>query len=173
MIGKVRFIDDLRPATPTERTGGGYAILPSSPGGLASIAVFKILRERFGKPNDSGDPAKTFWAWALTGRNGVLTIYDWKGGWAIGFDGEGAPTPELEQDASKLLDDLLALGRSVRPGKNAAVGGVITNPYRIFSDIAESLLEQVADLKRDAEMQLEAYRKGNGSKRKADRPKRK
>lgn len=162
-MAKRTFLDELRPATPGEIGGGGYAIFPFSPGGVAPIAVFKILHERFGKPNHWGDPAKTLWAWALAGKNGVLTVYDWKGGWSIGFIGRGGFKPELtealKRDAKRLLDDLLALGRRVRPNTRAAIGGVITNPYRVFSDVGQSLLGQVIDLKRETEVQLEAYRK--------------
>ena len=159
MVGR-KFIDQLRPAAEDEATGGGHAIFPFSPGGIAPIAVFKILHERFGKPNHWGDPAKTLWAWALAGKNGVLDVYDWKGGWSIGFVGKTALTPELKEDAKRLLEDLVALARRVRPSTAAAVGGLITNPYRIFSDIADSLQEQIADLKRHSEETLAAYREG-------------
>jgi len=162
-MAKRTFLDELRPATQDEVGGGGYAIFPGSPGGVAPIAVFKILHERFGKPNHWGDPAKTLWAWALAGKNGVLTVYDWKGGWSIGFRGKDGFMPELtealKQDAKRLLDDLVAQASRVRPNVKAAIGGVITNPYRIFSDTAESLLEQLAELEQHMETQLEAYRK--------------
>lgn len=158
-----KIIHRLRLAQERDLFRSGHGILTQSPAGLAPLAVFRVLRERFGKPNDWRDPEKSIWGWALAGSNGVLTVYDWKGGWSIGFLREGGLSPELQEDAEALLADLTALAPKIRVSRDAIVAGIITNPYRIFSDMAENLLEQIDDLDRETEAKLEGLRGSAGA----------
>jgi len=171
-LAEQRFLDGLRLATREELADalgeggmGGAGIFTGSPGDVAAIIVFRILQDRFGRPEPGGDLEKSLWEWTLKSEHGVLSVYDWKEGWGIGYIKQGGLTPELREDARRLRDDLVQLAKRARSSAADAVGGVITNPYRLFSDMAESLLEQVAELRRDAEERLEASRKAVRKKR--------
>ncbi len=143
---RASILESLRLATEEETLGGGHAIIPLPPDDIPPVAVFRVLRERFGKPNHTWDAEKSLWGWALTGPNGVLTVHDWKGGWSIGFLGAREPSTDLAEDAEKLLGELqgLAKGRKLLTG--SAAGGVIINPFRIYGDMSETLLDEAREV---------------------------
>lgn len=149
---RASILESLRLATEEETLGGGYAIIPLPPDDIPPVAVFRVLRERFGKPNHTWDAEKSLWGWALTGPNGVLTVHDWKGGWSIGFLGAREPSTDLAEDAENLLGELQDLAKGTKLLTRSAAGGVIINPFRIYGDMSETLLDEAREVsnKKDA-----------------------
>ncbi len=149
---RASILESLRLATEEETLGGGHAIIPLPPDDIPPVAVFRVLRESFGKPNHTWDAEKSLWGWALTGPNGVLTVHDWKGGWSIGFLGAREPSTDLAEDAERLLGELQGLAEGKKLLTGSAAGGVIINPFRIYGDMSETLLDEAREVsnKKDA-----------------------
>ncbi len=125
--------------------GGG--ILIGSPGGINSTIIYKVMCDTFGSFNTDYVFEKSTWEWVLKTDKGLLSVYDHKGGWSIGFVGsERGLREELKEYADILKDSILEKVSKVKISKKqikeSKIGGVITNPYALFSNTSDQLLEE-------------------------------
>ena len=86
--------------------GGG--ILIGSPGGINSTIIYKVIRDTFGPFNTDYVEEKSTWEWVLKTDKGLLSVYDYKGGWSIGYVGsKPGQKRELREYADILKDAIL------------------------------------------------------------------
>ena len=124
----------------------GEAIFPYSPEGYHRTVIYKVLDETFGSPNYyPGD--NSLWIWVFKTNTGLLTVYDYKGSWSIGFI-YSEHTEELEQEAELLKTALLKEAQKVKFSKKQIkdnkVGGSLKNPYILYKNTAWNLLLQAS-----------------------------
>ena len=125
--------------------GGG--ILIGSPGGINSTIIYKIMRDTFGPINTDYVGEKSTWEWVLKADKGLLSVYDYKGGWSIGYVGSNPGLrEELREYADILKDAILEEANKVKISKKqikeSKIGGIIMNPYALFSSTSDQLLEE-------------------------------
>ncbi len=125
--------------------GGG--ILIGSPGGINSTIIYKVMQDTFGPINTDYVGEKSAWEWVLKTDKGLLSVYDYKGGWSIGYVGsKPGLREELREYADILKDVILEEANKVKISKKkikeSTIGGIITNPYALFSSTSDQLLEE-------------------------------
>ena len=125
--------------------GGG--ILTGSPGDVHKLMAYKIMHETFGPPNTDFVGEKSNWEWILKTDKGLLSVYDYKGWWSIGYVGTDRNIKkELIEYASMLKDAILEEANKFKITKkqikDKKIGGIITNPYSLFFNTAEHLLDE-------------------------------
>lgn len=129
--------------------GGG--ILVGSPGGVHSTFVYKIMKDAFGPYNANWVGEKSTWKWVLKTEKGLLSVYDYKGGWSIGYVGSmRRPSKELIIYAENLKDAILEEAGKIhiprKKIKESKVGGSIYNPYALFSNTSILLMEEAKNV---------------------------
>jgi len=129
-------------------TGGG--IFTNAPGGLHRTVIFKVMHETFGSPNSYAGEKST-WKWIIFTPAGLLTVYDYKGSWSIGYAGINVePSNELLAEASAFRDALTKEARKVHISKKqikkSKVGGAILNPYALYRFTTNDLMEQAKQI---------------------------
>ncbi len=76
---------------------------------------------------------------------GLLTVYNYKGGWSIGYK-YVKPTKELMAEATNFRDALLEEARKVKISrkqiKKGKIGGTIFTPYSIYKNTTRDLMSQ-------------------------------
>ena len=86
--------------------GGG--ILTGSPGDVHKLMAYKIMHETFGPPNTDFVGEKSNWEWIIKTDKGLLSVYDYKGWWSIGYVGTDRNIKkELIEYATMLKDAIL------------------------------------------------------------------
>lgn len=125
----------------------GAAILFGSPGGLHSTIIYKVMSDTFGPINVDYVGEKSTWMWVLKTDKGLLSVYDYKGSWSIGYVGSNPNLyKELREYAEILKEAILEEAKRVKISKKqikeSKIGGVITNPYALFSSTSDQLLEE-------------------------------
>ncbi len=125
-------------------TGGG--IFVGSPGGVHRTVVFKVMHETFGDPN-SHPGEKSTWEWVIYSQAGLLSVYDYKGAWSVGYCGINVKvTPALKAEAEALRDAILTAAVKVYVSKqelrDKKIGGAILNPYAVYSMPASDLMNE-------------------------------
>ena len=141
--------------------GIGAGILTGSPGGVNRTLVFKVMWDNFGPPNGhSFDDEKQTWEWVLKTDKGLLTVYDYKGTWSIGFlqasntiQESFGKVEELTEYATALKDAVLQETKNIKVSrkqiKESKIGGIISNPYSLFNNTSIQLLDQAAGIIRE------------------------
>ena len=125
--------------------GGG--ILTGSPGGVHSTIVYKVMKDIFGPINANWVGEKSTWKWVLKTDKGLLSVYDYKGGWSIGYVGNMLqPSEDLKKYAVVLKDAILEEANKIHISKKqikeSKIGGSIFNPYALFSGTSTLLLQE-------------------------------
>ena len=125
--------------------GGG--ILIGSPGGVHSTIVYKVMKDTFGPFNANWVGEKSTWKWVLKTEKGLLSVYDYKGGWSIGYVGNmPRPTEKLKEYAVILKDAIIEEANKIHISKKqikeGKIGGSIFNPYALFSGTSTQLLDE-------------------------------
>lgn len=128
--------------------GGG--IFTGAPGGFHRTVIFKIMHETFGPPN-SYPGEKSTWQWIIFTPAGLLTVYDYKGSWSIGYTGiDIEQSDELLAEASAFRDALIEKASKVHISKKqikkSKVGGAILNPYDLYHLTTEDLMKQAKQI---------------------------
>ena len=150
LASKEEIENALKPPTglTAYRVGGG--IFTSAPGGFHRTIIFKVMHETFGPPN-SYPGEKSTWQWVIFTPVSLLTVYDHKGNWSIGYTCINIePSEELLAEASAFRDALIEKARKVRISKKqikkSKVGGAILNPYALYHLTTEDLMEQAKQI---------------------------
>ncbi|RLF44281.1 MAG: hypothetical protein DRN29_08750 [Thermoplasmata archaeon] len=136
----------LKPPKGSSAYSTGAGIFTGAPGGFHRSVIFKVMHETFGPPNgDAGE--KSTWEWIIFTPAGLLSVYDYKGSWSIGYRGANIkPSKELIAEASALRDALIEEARKVHISKKqikkSKVGGAILNPYALYCLTTEDLMNQ-------------------------------
>lgn len=125
----------------------GGSILVGSPGGLNSTIVYKVLEDTFGPMNTDFVDEKSTWRWVFKTDNGLLSVYDYKSGWSIGYVGTDRELKvRLKELANVLKDAILEEAKKIKISKKqiqeSKLGGVVTNPYLLFRETSWELLEE-------------------------------
>ncbi len=131
---------------------GGGGILSGSPffgalGNLHPTIVYKIMHETFGNCNTDDVGEKSRWEWVFKTNKGLLTVYDYKWWWSIGYKGKEPGLKEnLLEYAEILKAAILEKAREIKISKSqieqAKIGGAITNPFSLFDNTCTGLLEE-------------------------------
>lgn len=129
----------------------GEAIYPWSPGGIHRSIIYKIMDEAFGPYNlDPGE--KSTWGWIVYTDGGLLTVYDYKGGWSVGRLYSDI-SKELETEATSLRDALIQEAKKIVFTKKQIakekIGGSIRNPYSMYRAVTATILKQADSLKEE------------------------
>jgi hypothetical protein len=124
----------------------GGAIFVNSPEGIHSSNIFMVMHNFFGKPNYLGWE-KSNWNWVIYTPVGLLSVYDYKGSWSIGYMGISIkPSKELMIQATLLKDALVKETRKLHFTKkeiqSSKIGGAILNPYYIYTEGYSYLMAQ-------------------------------
>jgi len=125
----------------------GEGILIGSPGGIHSTIIYKVMQDTFGPFNSDYVGEKSTWEWILKTDKGLLSVYDYKGGWSIGYVGtKPRQRIELKEYANILKNVILEEANKIKISKKnikeGKIGGVITNPYALFINTSDELLEE-------------------------------
>jgi hypothetical protein len=134
----------------------GAAILPWSPGGIHPTLVYKVMRQTFGECNTDYIDENSTWEWVIKTDKGLLSIYNHKWWWSIGYAGTDEGLREkLRGQAEILKAAILNKASEVKISKRQIdtdkIGGAITNPYALFGATTQSLLAEAIKLIREAE----------------------
>ncbi|MHA2231405.1 MAG: hypothetical protein ACXAB4_02830 [Candidatus Hodarchaeales archaeon] len=137
--------------------GGG--ILIGSPGGIHSTFVYKVMKDTFGPYNANWVGEKSTWKWVLKTEKYLLSVYDYKGGWSIGYVGNmRRRSKELiihaESLKNAILEEAGKIHISRKKIKESKVGGSIFNPYALFSSTSILLLKEA----RNVISEIESYK---------------
>jgi hypothetical protein len=96
--------------------GGG--ILIGSPGGIHSTIIYKVMQDTFGPFNTDYVGEKSTWEWILKTDKGLLSVYDYKGGWSIGYVGsKPGQRIELKEYANILKNVILEEANKIKISK--------------------------------------------------------
>ncbi|MCZ7355668.1 MAG: hypothetical protein O8C65_01930 [Candidatus Methanoperedens sp.] len=153
-----RKLSDFRLASQEEIESVGYGgagIFTGAPGGFHRTIIYKLMNETFGPPNTyAGD--KSTWEWIIYTNAGLLTIYDYKGDWSIGYASTNLKLSiELLNEASALQDALLIEADKIHFSKmqiqKLKVGGAILNPYSLYRNTTEDLIRQTSEIIKEIE----------------------
>lgn|GEM_PF-5565752 len=130
------------------RDGGGIFI--GEPGGFHRTVIFKTMHETFGPPN-SYPEEKSTWQWIIFTPVALLTVYDYKGSWSIGYTGINIePSKEVLAEASAFRDALIGKASKVHISKKqikkSKVGSATLNPYALHRLTTEDLMEQAKQI---------------------------
>lgn len=151
-------LSDFRLATEKEietaRKGSkiiGGGIFPWSPEGYHHTLIFMVMDQTFNSPN--GYPWEhSTWEWVLFTKHGLLTVYDYKGGWSIGYLYSNQ-TEDLINEATIFKDALLKEVKKVKISKKQIekdkVGGTIINPYSLNKRTFNHLILQCLKLENE------------------------
>lgn len=128
----------------------GMGIFTGAPGGFHRTVIFKVMHETFGPPN-SCPGEKSTWQWVIFTPAGLLTVYDYKGSWSIGYTHINIkPSDELLAEASAFRDALIEKASKVHISKKqikkSKVGGAILNPYALYHLTTGALMEQAKQI---------------------------
>ena len=122
----------------------GGAIFPWGPGGFHRTIIYKVMDETFGSPNYYPGEKST-WEWVIYTKAGLLTVYDYKGLWSIGYL-YTKPSEELRAEATIFRDALFEEAKKVKISKKqikkGKIGGAIRNPYSIYRRTTGDLMNQ-------------------------------
>lgn len=122
----------------------GAAIFPWSPGGFHRSVIYKVMHETFSLPNHYPGEKST-WEWVIYTNAGLLTVYDYKGGWSIGYL-YVKPTEELMAETNNFRDALLEEAKKVKISKKqikkGKIGGSIFTPYSLYKNTTGELMGQ-------------------------------
>jgi hypothetical protein len=130
--------------------------------------VYMVMDQTFGPPNaQSFDPTKITWRWIIFTSAGLLSVYDWKyGWWSIGYWAipTDRPSTALIEQAEALRAAIVRAARKIHvtkaDRKNERIAGHLRNPYAMYTNTAEALLEQaersIELLRLDAAGELDA-----------------
>ncbi len=131
----------------------GAAIFPGSPGGIHRTFVFKIMHEAFGTSNYCPGE-KSNWCWVIYTDAGLLTVYDYKGGWSVGRLYSDI-SKGLETEAMFLRDALLEKAKKIVFSKkqiaSEKIGAAIRNPYSMYRAVTGTIIKQADCLQEEVQ----------------------
>lgn len=150
IASKAEVENALKPPKGLTKYSVGWGIFTGAPGGFHRTVIFKILHETFGPPN-SYPEEKSTWQWTIFTPVCLLTVYDYKGSWSIGYIGINVePSEKLLAEASAFRDALIEKASKVHISKKqikkSKVGGAILNPYALYRLTTEDLMEQAKQI---------------------------
>lgn len=118
-----------------------------TPAEISPLEAYVALKALYGEPDREGiDEAKQQWAFLLSTDGAMLEVYDWKqASWSVAVHEEAQ-----DQDRAALIaKDLVALitqtsrkkGREIKSLVARSVAQVIENPFALYYETAQDLLD--------------------------------
>jgi hypothetical protein len=132
---------------------GSFAVPPIQIASIDPTEVYMVMHQAFGPPNSRWfDPSKTRWEWIVYTPDGLLAIYDWKEGlWSIGYRGVTTTRPSdaliTQADAIRaaIATAVSKITVTAKERRAGHIAGQVRNPYALFSNIADGLMEQAEE----------------------------
>ena len=141
----------------------GGEIFTDTRGEFHKTIIFKVMYETFGPPNgEAGE--KSTWEWIIFTPAGLLSVYDYKGSWSIGYRGVNIePSKELIAEAIALWNALIKEAQKVHISKKqikkSKIGGAILNPYALYClttrdlmNKANKIVEEIKSLQKEKDI---------------------
>ena len=122
------------------------------PGDPSPLEVYIALKSLYGEPNrEFIDEGKQQWTFLLRTEGAVLEVYDWKiGSWSIAvFKEQGNQSNALaiaNELVAQIKRTVARCGREIRGVTQRPIGQVIENPFTLYYETGNELLELAEEL---------------------------